>query len=351
MNGEKMVEISVIIPSYNSEKYIRKCLDSTINQSFKDIEIICIDDGSGDDTPNILKEYASKDSRIHLYLKDENKGIGDSRNLGLTLANGKYIYFLDSDDYIKLDALEKVFKIAEEKNLDILMFKMRYFYDGTEDHFKNNYGEMKYLERIVKDKVFNYEDIKECLFILCVNLQCKLFRRDLICDMKFPTDTVFEDTPFFIEAIIKAERVYFYPEHLTYICCRLDSITRTHNELDMDIISIMDYNCDVIKRYGIYDELKNAFLQQKIKNISLYYLSIKFKYKPKFYASMRNEFIKMKMEYEEVQNELYLIYQIIYDCCIKSENDKIFVLKTIWHFIMHLPRVLMELKREYSIWK
>ena len=103
-----MVEISVLIPSHNVEKYIRECLDSIVNQTFKEMEIICIDDGSTDSTLDILNEYALKDSRIRVYENKENKGVGYTRNYLLSLAKGKYIYFMDSDDYLELDAFEKV---------------------------------------------------------------------------------------------------------------------------------------------------------------------------------------------------------------------------------------------------
>ena len=103
-----VVEISVLIPSHNVEKYIRECLDSIVNQTFKEMEIICIDDGSTDSTLDILNEYALKDSRIRVYENKENKGVGYTRNYLLSLAKGKYIYFMDSDDYLELDAFEKV---------------------------------------------------------------------------------------------------------------------------------------------------------------------------------------------------------------------------------------------------
>lgn len=346
-----MVKISVIIPTYNIENHIQKCLDSVINQSFKDMEIICIDDKSTDNTLNILNEYASKDPRIKVYQKEENKGIGDSRNLSLTLAKGKYIFFLDSDDYIVLDALEKAYNTAEEKSLDILMFKMIHFYEDTEDYFKIGYTEMRYLKRIVPDKVFTYKDVVEYFFYICVNLQCKLFRRDLICDMRFPTERIFEDAPFFIEAMIKAKRMYFLEEYLTYKCERKSSLTNSHNERDADIINMMDHNGDLIKRYGIYDELKTAYLQYRIKFIALYYWRIKFKYKPEFYVEMRNDFIGNKQTYDEVYEDLYKIYQIVYDSCTTSENDKIFMLKTSSRFLMHFPRFIIEIIKEYSIWR
>ena len=131
-----MVKISVLIPSYNVEKYIRECLDSIVNQTFEDMEIICIDDGSTDSTLDILNEYALKDSRLRVYENKENKGVSYARNYLLNLAKGKYIFFMDSDDYLELDALEKAYNLTEEKSLDILMFKIRHFNNKTKKRIR-----------------------------------------------------------------------------------------------------------------------------------------------------------------------------------------------------------------------
>ena len=110
--------ISVIIPVYNVEKYIRYCLDSVINQTYKNLEIIIVDDGTKDSSGEIAEEYAVKDSRIKVIHK-ENGGLSDARNVGLDAATGKYIAFLDSDDVITLDFYEYLYNIIKEKDYDI----------------------------------------------------------------------------------------------------------------------------------------------------------------------------------------------------------------------------------------
>lgn len=106
------VKISVIIPVYNVEKYLRECLDSVVNQTFKDIEIICVDDGSTDKSLEILQEYKRKDDRF-VILQQRHSGAGAARNYGLKLAEGKYIQFLDSDDYFEPTLLEELYTRAE----------------------------------------------------------------------------------------------------------------------------------------------------------------------------------------------------------------------------------------------
>ena len=114
----KQPKVSVILPVYNEEKYLRQCMDSIINQSLKDIEIICVDDGSTDSSLSILREYEKTDKRIEV-ISVENENAGAARNKGIVVATGKYLYFPDSDDYCELTLLEDAYKEAEDKNADI----------------------------------------------------------------------------------------------------------------------------------------------------------------------------------------------------------------------------------------
>lgn len=124
-----MAKFSIIIPVYNVEKYLRECLDSVINQTFKDIEIICVNDGSPDNSLSILKEYADKDKRIKI-IDQENTGLSRARNSGLDILSGKYCYFLDSDDYIEPDLFEHANKIFENFDIDYFCFGSEVFVDG-----------------------------------------------------------------------------------------------------------------------------------------------------------------------------------------------------------------------------
>ena len=114
-----MPKVSVIIPVYNTERYLRRCLDSVCNQTLSDIEIICINDCSTDNSLDILKEYADKDKRIKIINFKENKGAAVARNTGIDIVNGEYIGFIDSDDFVDSDFYEKLYNTASENNSDI----------------------------------------------------------------------------------------------------------------------------------------------------------------------------------------------------------------------------------------
>lgn len=113
-----MAKVSIIVPVYNVEKYLRKCLDSLINQTLKEIEIICVNDGSKDNSPKILEEYAKKDNRI-IVINQENAGLSVARNSGIDIAKGEYIGFVDSDDWVDLDFFEKLYYSATSNDADI----------------------------------------------------------------------------------------------------------------------------------------------------------------------------------------------------------------------------------------
>ena len=113
------IDISIIVPIYNAEKYLKKCLDSLVNQTKKELEFILINDGSTDKSEEIVKTY--KDERIK-YFKNKNQGIGKTRNFGIEKATGKYIMFLDSDDYFSSDACEILYKEAEKEKADLIVF-------------------------------------------------------------------------------------------------------------------------------------------------------------------------------------------------------------------------------------
>ena len=154
-----MVKISVVIPVYNVEKYLEQCLDSVIAQSFEDIEVICVNDGSTDSSLEILKRYADNDSRIKI-ISQKNKGAGAARNVGIENAAGEYVYFMDSDDYLNSDAFERLNGFLDDEP-DFVMFKISNFYEDGTKADDDDYYTMPYLKSRVGKNSFNYEDVSD----------------------------------------------------------------------------------------------------------------------------------------------------------------------------------------------
>lgn len=311
-----MPEISVVIPVYNVEKYIRECLDSVVNQTFKDIEIICIDDGSSDSSLDILNEYATKDNRIKI-LTQENKGPSYTRNRGIDTAQGKYLYFMDSDDYIERESLEELYDIAESNSTDCIIFKMINFDDETGEKYPSEYYDMEFLGELVGDNVFSHADIKGDLFFIAVSPQGKFFNLKFIRDIKFPEDVIFEDNVFFVEVLLKAERLYFYNKYLCNRRVRSGSLMTSKKNFT-DYITVSNMTVDLTKEHGVYnDEYKPQLFEKIFKNLFMRFNEVTGESKLEYFNEMKNDFESKREELdsdETFQNISSRLKEIYYKC-------------------------------------
>lgn len=213
-------KVSVIIPVYNVEAYLRECLDSVINQTLKEIEIICVNDGSTDNSLSILREYADADGRVIVFTQ-ENAGQSAARNYGLRAASGTYVYFLDSDDFLRSDALELLYSAAQTHRTDILFFGADSVYE-TEALRKQHSTYLEYYHRqaLTEGAVSGEEMIQifteKLLFRASVPLQ--FFRRAFLekTGLRFMEGIVHEDELFSPLVLLKAERVMCVPENLYF---------------------------------------------------------------------------------------------------------------------------------------
>ncbi len=251
-----MPKVSVILPVYNVEEYLQQALDSIINQTLEDIEIICVNDGSKDNSLSILEEYASKDNRIKI-INQENQGQGASRNNAIKISSGKYIAFVDPDDWIELDMFEKLYNKAEKYNTDLIEFS--YF----RNHERNNSVRKKKINlALPTNKIIKPLDYPKYIFQPPRYAWNKFFQTKLLKDnnILFGQGRWHEDHNFVIAARALAERVLNCPDEYFYnYRVRLNS---SNNIL----------NLDVIKKVQLLKELK-AFLSDKniFKDLEYYF--------------------------------------------------------------------------------
>lgn len=208
---DNKVLISVIVPVYNVKPYIRQAMDSLLNQTMKNIEIILIDDGSSDGSGTICDDYLEF-SNVTVFHKN-NEGQGIARNIGITKAKGKYIYFMDSDDYIEVETMQYLYDIAEEKETDIICFEANIFYDDEllEKTFSQKedygFGETKFIGKVHSGKeTFKYLfDRNEYL----TSAPRRFFKRDFIIknQIYFPEYIIHEDEFFGIKSMLLADKV------------------------------------------------------------------------------------------------------------------------------------------------
>ena len=152
------VKVSVILPVYNVEKYLKECLDSILNQTLQEIEVICVDDGSTDRSLEILREYEKKDKRV-IVLTQENKGAGAARNKGLAIAKGEYLSFLDSDDFFASGMLEEAYRRCVEKKAQICVYQVLRYNEKTKETIYDK-GSFK-KENAPRKDVFCYKDMPD----------------------------------------------------------------------------------------------------------------------------------------------------------------------------------------------
>lgn len=306
--------ISVIVPVYNAEKYLRKCIESIIKQTYSNLEIILINDGSEDDSKNICDEFALKDERIVLIHK-KNEGVGSARNDGLNRATGKYIAFVDCDDYIEKDTIEILYNNLIEKNVDCV--KGNYDIIINENAIQNN--ELKL------DKQYNKDEIKEFVNILLSEkvksfLWLLLIKKDCIKDNFSKELFLYEDVNFYISFLGNINSIYVFSKVIYHYVITENSLSRDTSKIYSKIENLKLANIilkESLKKYN-FDSIENikAIDTRIINNIINYYYYI---YKT------NNKFKELIDEFEENRKEKNFKEMLKnYDENILTKKEKIF---------------------------
>jgi len=298
-----MVKISVVVPVYNVEKYLADCLDSLINQTFKDIEIICINDGSPDNSLQILEEYAEKDSRMKVY-SQENGGHAVATNRGISMATGDYLFLMDSDDVLELNALELSYNRAEEKDVDFVIFKAINYNNARDEYYESEVYSMNKVYNLVGDSVFNYKDLGELIFEMSVTPWSKLYKRDFIINNNiiFPEGLIFEDNVFFYNALLSAERVCFLNEFLFIRRWYSTSSTTAGDLRFLNSIDVTNLVIDTFEKHGEYENFQKNLWNFKVRINMMRYKKIKPEFKETFFNELKKDFIKTINNPKYVEN-------------------------------------------------
>ena len=294
--------ISVIIPVYNVEKYLYVCLNSILKQTYQDFEIICIDDASTDSSLEILKYFEKKDSRIKVLKNDSNKGQGYSRNRGLELAQGKYISFLDGDDWLSPDAFEILIQKAEQDNLDLLMFKNIVYYEEHHDFGFERYYDMEFMNKF-ENQIFTHWDLdKTKLFAMTNGSVNKFYLKSFLDEnnIRFPNENlIHEDNPFFYKLITSAKRVSIINKYLYNRRRRPGSIMTLNNERLFDNIDISYKILDVfLENEELYEYYKKEVLTYIFSIFRGKYNQIEDEFKDDFFNAVQDAYKVYIKKYE-----------------------------------------------------
>lgn len=256
MNNEPL--ISVIVPVYNVEKYLGQCLDSIINQTLKDIEIICVDDGSTDGSLDILNSYKEKDDRI-IILKQKNLYAGVARNNGLKVAKGKYLSFLDSDDFFDANMLEDMYNQAEKDKSDVVVCNFCEYNTNT----KETRFRVKIKNRFIAKSPFSPKDIINDIFIFGgLNAWSKLFRRQLFIDndLHFEPCACCNDFTCVCTAMAACKKISILEKpYVHYRINQSSNITAKRNKSVDSFFFAAQRLQDNLKNLHLYDTFKQAF--------------------------------------------------------------------------------------------
>ena len=235
-----MPKVSVIVPFYNVEGYIEKCLETLVNQTLKEIEIILVNDGSKDKSINIVEKFLQRYPEKIVYLEKENGGLSDARNFGIPHAKGEYVAFLDSDDYVEKDMYENMYELAKREISDMVECN---FYWEYPDKKKEDIGK-------------EYQVNNEMLEKVRVVAWNKLIRREIIQDanIQFPKGYRYEDVEFTYKLIPFIKKVSFCKKPLVHYVQREGSISNLQNERNIEIFDVLEHVIEFYKENNIYNK-------------------------------------------------------------------------------------------------
>lgn len=267
------IKVSVIVPVYNAEKHLRQCLDSIVNQTLKDIEIILVDDGSKDGSLTILNEYKEKDERIQV-IAQPNGGAGAARNNGLAHAQGEYLSFLDSDDFFDLDMLEKAYAKAVEGKADIVVFRS--------DQYREDLNKFVQVPWVLREKELPpyrpmyHRTFTDNVFKVFVGWAWdKLFRAEFVkeYDLKFQQIRTSNDMLFVFTAIVLAKRIEIVDEVLAHQRRNNpDSLSNTREKSWDCFHMALNALKENLEKFGLYRELEQDYINYAL-HFSLWHVT------------------------------------------------------------------------------
>lgn len=287
-------KISVILPVYNCEKYIKKAIESVLSQTLTDFELIIVNDGSTDGTLDIINEF--RDNRITL-INQKNLGPGASRNRALKQVTGEYVMYLDADDWYCREALEIAYNQAKANDTDMTFFQMINYDDITHQTYENDWFDLTTFDETFENRVFGPDETPGSIFDLSVGVCQKIYNTSFLksIDARFPEGIFFEDMPFFYYVYLKAERISIIKRHLYFRRKHDESITHVVDCKFLDTVPAGQILMDIFIENGWYDTYKFDLLAYKINGPRFALRDIEEKCKVKLYELIKRDYESIKL--------------------------------------------------------
>lgn len=305
-----MAKVSAVVPIYNVEEYLAKNLESLHRQNYDDFEVLCINDGSLDNSQKIIDEYVKKDNRFKSYIK-ENGGLSDARNYGLDRCGGEYVMFIDGDDFVEEDMIESCVKRMEDDNLDVFVFAYNQYY------LERN--EKEFISLGIKDGIYNLKDDKSILAYTPNAAWNKMYRKDLFIDndIRYPFGYRHQDLGTTAKLLYLAKKVgYENKAYYNYLIDRPNNITRM---IDDKIYHIIDMCKEIVEFYQtnhyfdeVYDELAYLvninFIQSLKKAMKLEDKNFVYKFIDSIFDFKKTYFPRKTNKYNPLEEKSYIVY-------------------------------------------
>lgn len=309
-----MRKISIIVPVYNTEKYLPQCMESLLSQSYSNIEIIAVNDGSQDNSLDLLQNYAEMDSRIRIINK-KNEGLACARNYGTKAASGEYISFIDSDDWVDESMFQKINTVIEASTPEIVCFLTDCYSESEEKFYEEKYyNNFLTAEHIEDGRCFSRHELKRNWMLHFHAMSCtKVYKMEFLRQNKivFPPGLCFEDNVFFVNCFLKAQKIVLLREKFyKYRLNRENSITSAGGARYFDIFKIVDLVEKLLVENNVFDELKQDFINYKINALENRYNLISPECKNDFLTRIRDsirDIVEEDVEYNTIRERIRVL--------------------------------------------
>lgn len=313
MNNKVLV--SIIVPVYNVRDYLEKCLDSLVNQTLQNIEIIVVNDGSPDDSQIIVDKYVKKYPQlIKSYIK-ENGGLSDARNYGMKKASGKYIAFVDSDDYVDNTMYQKLYEKAISGNFDLVVCDLNYVYPDANKPCSSN----------IKNDIVSKDGVKEIMTNIYPSAWNKLYKRNLLDNISFKKGVWWEDVEFLYRLLPSVNSIGVVKENLYQYVQRNGAITSTFNDKIYHYIDNWNGVIEFYKNNNLFDEYKQELEYSYVRYLYATMIKslLKWKNKEKYDIGVDRAIANVQEQFPDYKKNKYLKKLTIKNLYLKYFNKRL----------------------------
>lgn len=349
--------ISVIVPVFNAEDFLHVCLNSLLNQSYQDFEVICVEDGSTDSSLEILEYFSNKDYRIKILKNEYNRGPGYSRNKGLDVAQGEYILFLDADDWFSFNALQILAENVEAYNVDLVLFKHICYNQESNDFLIKESYEDNLIAKF-KNRSFNHFEMNKLnLFGMSTSIWNKFYSKSFLDknNVRFSNENIiYEDIPFNFNVLTSSMNISIINDCIYNFRVKNDSLKPFSVENIFDIFEIHKLNLNIfLDNIQLYTYYKNQILNYIFEDLNCKYNKLNEKFKERFFREVQNlfkSFIKDFGLYNDILKYVSdnILDNFKFDEIVKSLQNppKISIIVPIYNTDKELPNVLESIEHQ-----